>query len=84
MDLLSSVKQRALKALAVLRDKAASEGWDPARLEREKDLFMLGHEVTLCSAPGCLEMASPVPGFNELELKCPAHDVDGQGSPGAP
>jgi len=83
MDLLGSVEKRARDALGKLRLKAAQEGWDPERLEKEKSLFMLSHEVTICSAPGCLELVAAVPGFNELELTCDDHTPPGKGGAGA-
>lgn len=84
MDLLGSVERRAREALGELGQKAASESWDLERIEKEKSLFMLSHEVTLCSAPGCLELVAPVPGFADLDLTCDAHSLPGGGSPGAP
>ena len=82
MDLLRSVERNARIALANLRDKAAQDAWDQERLEREKGLFIMGHEVTLCSEAGCLELATAVPGFDHLDLKCPAHEAADQGAQG--
>ena len=83
MDLLEKVQQRARNALAELSQKGTEEGWDQERLEKEKSLFMLSHEVTLCTALGCLELAASVPGFSELDITCDAHTPPGEGGSGA-
>jgi hypothetical protein len=66
MDILSRVRQAAEVALEELRQRAQRESWDTARIEREKQLFQLRTEVTLCSAVGCLNMVEPLPGFRDL------------------
>ena len=82
MDLLKSVEKEAREALVRLRHKASREAWDSERLEREKSLFIMDHEVTMCSVAGCLDLATAVPGFDHLDLKCPVHEAAGRGSPG--
>ena len=42
---------------------------DLERIQREKQLFELGSEVTLCCKPGCMRMAEPIPGFREILCK---------------
>ena len=66
MDMISRVGRRAEEALVELRSQAAEEGWDAERIEKEKSLFELRHEVSLCCTPGCTNMAEPIPGFADL------------------
>lgn len=73
-DLIGRVARKAEQALTELRQRAADESWDEARLAQEKSLFELRHEVTLCSVPGCTEMVHPIPGFRDL--RCPRHESD--------
>lgn len=79
MTLISSVEKRARQALGELRQQAADRGWDAARVEQEKDRFLLGHEVTLCSAEGCLELLFALPGYDGLAYTCPAHTAADEG-----
>lgn len=62
---LERVAARARAALAELVRRAAEEGWEVERVEQEKDLLALSHEVSLCATPGCLSLATPVPGFSD-------------------
>ncbi len=71
MTILEGIAKRAEGALQALRQRAADEGWDDHRVEREKDLYMLSHEVSLCQHPGCMVMVNPIPGF--LFIRCAAH-----------
>jgi hypothetical protein len=66
MDIISRVRQAAEAELLELRARAKVEKWDLDRIEREKVLFELGHEVTLCSTAGCLNLAEPIPGYRDL------------------
>jgi hypothetical protein len=69
MDMISRIQRAVEAALEELRSRARAEGWDEERVEREKRLFELGHEVTLCATPGCMKMAEPLPGFRDIP--CP-------------
>ena len=68
--LLRNIAQRAEAELEDLRKRARVQGWDTQRCEREKAGVALRHDVTLCGSPGCLSIASAVPGFEELEPRC--------------
>jgi len=76
MTILTGIIRRAEEALEELRQRAAAEGWDIKRIEREKDRFMLSHEVSLCQEPGCLVMGTPLPGF--LYITCDEHADTGE------
>ena len=76
MTILDGVTRRAEHALEELQRRAGQEGWDTDRIEREKDLYMLNHEVSLCQDPGCMVMVQSIPGF--LWITCEEHrDVGG-------
>jgi len=60
----------AEQALREARERASRQGWDEERVEREKARLGLQHDVTLCATPGCLGLASGVPGFRDL--LCPS------------
>ncbi len=69
MSVIDKVRQAAEASLRELRKRAQDEGWDLERIQREKQLFELGSEVTLCCKPGCMRMAAPIPGFREILCK---------------
>ena len=75
MSILDGIRRRAEEALETLTRRAADEGWDTERIEGEKDLYMLSHEVSLCQHPGCLVMVNPIPGF--LYIRCDDHAESG-------
>lgn len=75
MTILDAITRRAEAALEELCRRAAAEGWDADRVEREKDLYMLSHEVSLCQSPGCMVMVNSIPGF--LYIMCEAHRESG-------
>ena len=75
MTILDAVTKRAEAALEELSQRAKTEGWDDDRVEHEKDLYMLSHEVSLCQSPGCLVMVQSIPGF--LYIKCKDHQDSG-------
>ena len=72
MTVIEKVRQAAEAALESLRQRARAESWDLERINREKQLFELSSEVTLCCKPGCLRMAAPIPGFREI--LCEEHE----------
>ncbi len=69
MSVIDKIRQAAEAALSEFRKRAQVEGWDLERIQREKQLFELGSEVTLCCKPGCMRMAEPIPGFREILCK---------------
>lgn len=71
MSILDAVTRRAEAALVRLCERAQQERWDTTRIEHEKSLYQLKHEVTLCQAPGCLVMVKTIPGF--LYARCDEH-----------
>jgi hypothetical protein len=70
--LIREVADRAERELATLRERADREGWDVERCEREKGAVALRFDVTLCTTPGCMRVASAVPGFDDLDVRCPS------------
>ncbi len=79
MDLIGSVEKRAKAALGEVREKAEAEGWGVEQIEAAKATLVLNHEVTLCSAPGCLEMLFALPGYDNLGYTCAAHTPADEG-----
>lgn len=69
MTVIDRVRQAAEAALNGLKQRAVAEGWDLERIKREKQLFELNSEVTLCCRPGCMRMAEPIPGFRDIPCK---------------
>ena len=75
MTILDGITKRAEAALEELCQRAQAEGWDTDRVEREKDLYLFSHEVSLCQSPGCLVMVQSLPGF--LFARCKDHQDSG-------
>lgn len=69
MGIIDRVRERATAALGGVRERAEREAWDQARVEREKSLFELEYEVTLCAEASCWNLVHPIPGFRDLRCK---------------
>ena len=78
MGLLEKSLQRAKAAAEDAQRLAVEEGWDPDRVEQEKQRLALTHDVSFCDTVGCLGLVTEAAGYRGLRCaQCRMRDGDG-------